>query len=214
VAIENVLVRERAIRDGLTLLFNQSHIEQCLEREIVASRAQGRSCGVLMVDIDDFKTQNDGMGHAAGSELLRLLAPMLSGAVRSVDVVARIEERDPVAVVGRYGGDEFEIVLPDTGREGLAVVAARVLAAARATSFPFEQQLMNITVSIGGACFPDDGNSAQDLMRCADEALYTAKRAGKDRYHAYSKVSRSANPSPVDAPVSCENDRRSWARTP
>src|SRR6185295_9051319 len=63
-AIENVLVRERAIRDGLTLLFNQSHIEQCLEREIVASRASGRSCGVLMVDIDDFKRKNDGLGHA------------------------------------------------------------------------------------------------------------------------------------------------------
>jgi diguanylate cyclase (GGDEF)-like protein len=184
-ALDNVLVHEHAIRDGLTLLYNQAHVEECLEREIAAAREHGRPCGVLMVDIDDFKRTNDGMGHAAGSDLLRALAPMLTSAVRSLDVVARIEERDSVAVVARYGGDEFEIVLPDTGREGLAVVATRILEAMRVTSFSHEERPITVTVSIGGACFPGDAGTARELMRRADEALYQAKQAGKDRYHAY-----------------------------
>ena len=184
VALENVLVHDHAIRDGLTLLYNQSHVEECLEREIVASRRHGRPCGVLMVDIDDFKRTNDGMGHAAGNDLLRALAPMLSGAVRSLDMVARIEARAPSAIVARYGGDEFEIVLPDTGREGLSAVAGRILEAVRVTSFPHDARTFNVTVSIGGACFPGDAGSARELMRRADEALYHAKQAGKNRYQA------------------------------
>lgn len=184
--LDNVLVHEHAIRDGLTLLYNQSHVEECLEREIAASAEHGRPCGVLMLDIDDFKRTNDGMGHAAGSDLLRALAPMLSSAVRSLDVVARIEERDPIAVVARYGGDEFEIVLPETGPEGLAVVAGRILEAMRVTSFPCEERRINVSVSIGGASFPGDAGSARELMQRADEALYRAKQAGKNRYQAYS----------------------------
>jgi diguanylate cyclase (GGDEF)-like protein len=184
IALENVLVHEHAIRDGLTLLYNQSHVEECLERELAASRRHGRPCGVLMLDIDDFKRTNDGMGHAAGNDLLRALAPMLSGAVRSLDVVARIEARAPIAIVARYGGDEFEIVLPDTGPDGLAAVAGRVLEAVRVMSFPHEARRMNVTVSIGGACFPGDASSARELMLRADEALYQAKQAGKNRYQA------------------------------
>jgi diguanylate cyclase (GGDEF)-like protein len=186
VALENVHVHEHAIRDGLTLLFNQSHVEECLEREIVAARRDGRQCGVLMIDIDDFKGTNDGMGHAAGNDLLRALAPMLSGAVRSIDVVARIEARDSHAIVARYGGDEFEIVLPDTGPDGMAAVAARVLDAVRVKSFPHEEKKSNVTVSIGGACFPGDASTARELMERADVALYQAKQAGKNRYRAYS----------------------------
>ena len=138
-----------------------------------------------MLDVDDFKRANDGMGHAAGSELLRTLATMLSTAVRSVDVVARIEDRDPIAVVGRYGGDEFEIVLPDTGAEGLAVVAERILEAMRSTSFPSGDSSCQVTVSIGGASFPGNATSARELMQRADDALYQAKQAGKNRYQAY-----------------------------
>jgi diguanylate cyclase (GGDEF)-like protein len=185
VALENVLVHEHAIRDGLTLLYNQSHVEECLEREIAASRRHGRPCGVLMVDIDDFKRTNDGMGHAAGNALLRALAPMLNGVVRSLDVVARIEEKSPIAIVARYGGDEFEILLPDTGREGLSAVAGRILETVRVTSFPHEALTLSVTVSIGGAWFPQDAGSARELMQRADEALYQAKQAGKNRYHAY-----------------------------
>jgi diguanylate cyclase (GGDEF)-like protein len=196
VALENVLVHEHAIRDGLTLLYNQSHVEECLEREIVASHHKGRPCGVLMIDIDDFKETNDGMGHAAGNDLLRALAPMLSGAVRSLDVVARIEARDSLAIVARYGGDEFEIVLPDTGREGLAVVATRILEAVRVMSFQREAKTMNVTVSIGGACFPGDASTPRELMQRADEALYRAKQAGKNRYEAYSGASGKESCSP------------------
>lgn len=184
--LDSVLVHEHAIRDGLTLLYNQSHVEECLECEIALSRQQGRPCGVLMIDIDDFKRANDGMGHAAGSDLLRALAPMISGAVRSLDVVARIEGKGGLAVVARYGGDEFEIVLPDTGPEGLGIVAARILESMRATSFPCEDGRINVTVSIGGACYPGDADNARDLMQRADEALYHAKQAGKNRYRAYS----------------------------
>jgi diguanylate cyclase len=134
-----------------------------------------------MMDIDDFKKINDTHGHDAGNEILKKVARVLATTMRTDDLVARREERDAAPVVARYGGDEFEIILPETSREGVQRAAERILDAVRKEDFRYGEKSISLAFSIGGAVYPDDATDARELLLKADEALYGAKRAGKNR---------------------------------
>jgi diguanylate cyclase (GGDEF)-like protein len=182
VAIDNALLHIKSIHDGLTGLFNHAHFEKRLEAEVARARRHGRPCGLLMMDVDDFKTINDSLGHEAGNEVLKAVSRLLGGTLRSADLVARIAERDTAPIVARYGGDEFEIILPETGRDGVQTAGDRLLEAIRREQFKYEGKTFNLSLSIGGAVCPDDAADARELILKADEALYAAKRAGKNRF--------------------------------
>jgi diguanylate cyclase (GGDEF)-like protein len=181
VAIDNALLHIKSIHDNLTNLFNHAHFEKRLDSEVARARRHGRPCGVLMMDVDDFKTINDTLGHDAGNEVLKGIARVLGTTLRGADLVARVAEKEAHPIVARYGGDEFEIILPDTTREGVLRAAERMLAAVSGETFKYNDKPMRINLSIGGAVYPDDAADARELLLRADEALYAAKRAGKNR---------------------------------
>lgn len=185
VAIDNALLHIKSIHDGLTSLYNHTHFEKRIESEVARARRHGRSCGLLMVDIDDFKKVNDTYGHETGNEILRQVGRLLSTTVRTVDLIARIQELDASPVVARYGGDEFEILLPDTTRAGLQSAGDRLLQALSAEQFFTNGRPLPVGFSLGGAVFPEDAPDARELALRADEALYMAKRTGKNRFCLY-----------------------------
>ncbi len=185
VAIDNALLHIKSIHDGLTSLYNHTHFEKRIESEVARARRHGRSCSLLMIDIDDFKKINDTHGHEVGNDVLRQIGRLLTTTVRTVDLIARIQELDTSPVVARYGGDEFEILLPDTGREGLQSAGDRLLQALGKEQFFAAGKPLSVTSSMGGAVFPQDAPDARELALRADEALYAAKRAGKNRFCVY-----------------------------
>jgi diguanylate cyclase (GGDEF)-like protein len=153
---------QRALHDPLTGLPNRTLFDQFLASQIAVCRRTGASLSVLYLDLDGFKRVNDRHGHAIGDELLRRVAGCLEHSVRESDLPARL------------GGDEFAVVLVDTGEEGAARVAQQLQAALlrpgdETTSAP------NVAASIGIAEFPQAADSAEALLRRADEAMYEAK---------------------------------------
>jgi diguanylate cyclase (GGDEF)-like protein len=143
-----------------------------LAREIERSTRFDRPLAVLMLDLDHFKQVNDAHGHARGDTVLRELASRVQEQIREVDTFAR------------YGGEEFVVVLPETTVEGAAQLAERICAAVRREPFRHDgEEPLHVTVSVGGAAFPEHGSSPATLMRAADKALYVAKGGGRDRWH-------------------------------
>jgi len=157
---------EQAFTDHLTGLANRRRFERQLEREIARSLRYDHPFCLLMLDIDNFKQVNDTFGHNAGDEALRLLAKTLQAETRGIDQAARV------------GGEEFAVLLTETGYEGGVEVAERLLESIRQMSVPGVGQ---ITASFGVAEFPSCARSTQELIECADVALYKAKRQGRDR---------------------------------
>jgi diguanylate cyclase (GGDEF)-like protein len=178
IAVEKDLLRRQSSLDRLTKLYNHAAFRRRLERELERARREGRRFGVLMLDLDDFKSINDTYGHDAGNEVLRHVARALAGTVRASDLVAR-------PTVARFGGDEFEILLPGAGREGALGTARRLVAALGGAAVPWNGRSLRVSVSVGGAVFPDDASGAAELLRRADEALYASKRSGKNRAVMY-----------------------------
>jgi diguanylate cyclase (GGDEF)-like protein len=151
--------------DSLTGLHNRRFLTQRLSDELLRSYREKCSFTVMMADVDDFKKYNDAFGHPAGDEVLRKVATILLASTRAVDTTAR------------YGGEEFAVLLTDTVGEGALQVAERIRARVAAEEFPGRK----ITISIGMAEFPVHGHSAEAVISRADEALYAAKRAGRNR---------------------------------
>ena len=175
VAVDNVLLHEEARRmsvtDGLTGLWNYRYFTMMIGKEIERAARFGRPLALLILDLDRFKLVNDVYGHQRGDTVLVELAERVRGIVRDVDTVAR------------YGGEEFVVILPETDEAGAAQAAERVRAAVQRRPFgEAGEQPLDITVSIGAAVFPLHGGSSSALLRRADEALYTAKRAGRDTW--------------------------------
>lgn len=194
VAVHNVRVHEEAQRlsltDPLTGLWNYRYLRGSLRREVERASRFGRMLTVLVLDLDHFKEVNDTYGHAAGDEVLGEFARRIRIGLREVDVAFR------------QGGEEFVVLLPETDAYGGAIVAERLGAAVRDRPVSIEgrrpgvQEEVPITVSIGIAVYPEHGSAAQQVLDAADEALYAAKRAGRDTY-------RLAEPSDViKSPVS------------
>jgi len=157
------------IRDGLTSVANVRYLNEFLEREFARSRRHGRELAVVLLDIDHFKKINDSLGHLTGDYVLRELARVVESRVRRDELFAR------------YGGEEFCLVLPETSREGATNYAEIVRKAIEDHRFLFDGTDVPVTVSCGVATFTPDMSRPVDIIRAADEALYRAKRSGRNR---------------------------------
>lgn len=173
-SIANIKLREalrtQSVRDVLTGLYNRRYLEEVLEREVRRAARAAQSLGVLMVDLDHFKTFNDTYGHDAGDAVLRETAASLSRGIRAEDFVCR------------FGGEEFVVILPTANLEAACARAERLrLKMKELTLMHQGRSMVMLTVSIGVAEFPEHGLSPHELMAAADASLYEAKRGGRDQ---------------------------------
>jgi len=168
-------VEQLAITDGLTGLYVRRYFLERLDEELNRSRRYGLKFAFLMLDIDNFKNCNDTYGHLVGDVVLREVAQIMRQSVREIDLIAR------------YGGEEFSLVLPETEAEGAKLAAERIRKKVEENIFKAYDEKLKITVSIGLSIYPEDSESAKDLIEKADEALYAAKRSGKNIVCLYNK---------------------------
>jgi diguanylate cyclase (GGDEF)-like protein/PAS domain S-box-containing protein len=166
----NDQLRKLAVTDELTGLRNRRSFEERLVMEFSMARRRKRELSVLLIDVDNFKMTNDRWGHAAGDEVLRRLGMILRTTVRLPDLPAR------------YGGEEFVVLLPESGEESAMGLAKRVMQRVAAEEWENEP----LTISVGMAAMNESLESGFQLVELADEALYAAKRAGKNRVMVHS----------------------------
>lgn len=161
--LENIL--ERAVIDGLTRLYDHDTFLALLGKEIDRAGRHSEKVSLLLLDLDDFKLVNDEFGHQKGDQVLIRLADIIRENMRAMDIA------------GRYGGEEFVIILPETDLTS-AVQSAERLRNAVESGFASD---VGLTISVGIACFPENGRDAATLISRADESLYLAKAHGKNR---------------------------------
>jgi diguanylate cyclase (GGDEF)-like protein len=163
-------LKDQVMHDGLTGLYNRRYLEESLAREESRARRSGRSLGVMMIDIDEFKRFNDTLGHAAGDAVLRAMGQYLLMAARGEDIVCR------------YGGEEFVVVMSRAPYDTVLYRAEILRQGVQNLEVEYEGRLVGpITVSIGVGIFPDQGDSVEAALRVADTALYQAKQLGRNR---------------------------------
>ena len=161
--------REKAFVDDVTSLYNARYLLSALDREVNRAARSSSKLSVLFLDLDRFKAVNDRFGHLIGSRVLRELGALLQESVRAIDTV------------GRYGGDEFTILLVDTGLEGALSVADRIRQSVADHGFGAERGLdLRLTISVGVATFPMHGETRERLLDLADKAMYLAKALGRN----------------------------------
>ncbi len=159
-----------SVTDRLTELYNHGYFKQRLDEEFKRAARFGHTMSLIMLDIDDFKAFNDTYGHPRGDDVLKSVSQVIRGCLRDMDIAAR------------YGGEEFVIVLPETDTEGALAVAERIRSDVEAKRFaPGAAHEEHRTVSVGVATSPGHATTAQRLLEAADAAMYSAKRAGKNR---------------------------------
>ena len=161
---------ERLERDSLTGVYSRREFDRILKAEVARSLRYGRAFSLLVMDIDHFKSVNDTHGHQSGDEVLRAVATIASQALRGSDLIARV------------GGEEFAILLPETAGDGAFAVAERVRAEIAVRSIKVSpDKALTLTVSIGVAACPEDADAEAELFALADQALYRAKKGGRNR---------------------------------
>ncbi len=160
-------VKALSVSDGLTGLYNHSAIVAKLEQEVQRSTRYGSALSILIFDVDDFKEVNDTYGHLAGDAVLADIGKLLKGGVRSIDSL------------GRYGGEEFLAILPETEAESAVAIGDRLRQKIGSHAFTFDDKKINLSVSCGVAIYRE-GRDTSALIRLADQNLYTAKSDGKN----------------------------------
>jgi diguanylate cyclase (GGDEF)-like protein len=169
----NRSLKEESIMDELTGKYNRRYILVELEKEIERARRYKHTLAGIMIDVDDFKKFNDRYGHLLGDAILKEVTNVFDHCIRTIDVL------------GRYGGDEFIIILPEAMTETATVVAERIKKAIQEHSIVFKKKTLKVTVSIGLHYFADLTNvDKNDFIEKIDQALYLAKTAGKNRIAA------------------------------
>jgi diguanylate cyclase (GGDEF)-like protein len=173
IAVENARAVERiqelTITDDCTGLYNARHLYKTLEAEVYRSARFGYEFTALFIDLDYFKRVNDTYGHLVGSRLLAEVGYVIKANLRLIDFAFR------------YGGDEFIILLPQTGKDSALTVAKRLLEVFRASAFLSAEGLkLNVRASIGIATYPEDARSAHEIIRLADEMMYAVKNSTRD----------------------------------
>lgn len=159
--------------DGLTELLNRKSWEEHLEKEFERQKRYKEDCALIIFDIDHFKKVNDNYGHPAGDEVIRKTADVIRQAVRKTDVA------------GRYGGEEYVILLPHTHVDSAKILAERIRKKIEAMTVHYEQYSINFTVSLGLCGFDPSLASPTAWIDCADQALYFCKENGRNQYHVY-----------------------------
>lgn len=173
-AIENSHLYEKTVTrshsDALTELWNHGYFQYLLQAELEKSRSTHAPLSLILVDIDNFKTYNDMLGHQAGDKILKTLATLIKNQSRKMDYVCR------------YGGEEFTIILPQTEKKEAFLIAERIRVDIEKYPFTNEEILPNkqLTASMGLSSFPENGLTPTELISCADNALYEAKQKGKN----------------------------------
>jgi len=165
---------QRAARiDAKPSLYTATFWHQLAEHELERARQRGSTVGVLMIDLDHFKNVNDTYGHPAGDQVLAAVAAEVKAQVRQLDTAAR------------FGGEELVVVLPAISADALYTVAERIRSHIETVSIdatsPHGPTILHVTASVGGALFPDAGDSLDQVLLAADTALYAAKNAGRNR---------------------------------
>jgi diguanylate cyclase (GGDEF)-like protein/PAS domain S-box-containing protein len=173
-------LRAQAIHDPLTDLFNRRYLDETLDRELARASREGYPLCVIMMDIDHFKQMNDTHGHEAGDLVLKALAKTLSLRNRRGDFACR------------FGGEEFVVVMPNIAIDTAYRRAEELRTALNRLSVPFENYRLTITISMGIACFPTNGEDRESLLRAADRAMYAAKKAGRDYIITYDRLDASS----------------------
>ncbi len=175
-ALGNLRLREtlrmESIRDTLTGLYNRRHMEESLAREASRARRRGTPVGIIMLDVDHFKTFNDTHGHEAGDVVLRELGVLLQSGIRGEDIACR------------YGGEEFLLILPDSTIEATQRRAEEIRQRAQALRITYHQKMLNVTISLGVATLPEYGEDVATVVNAADSALYRAKEGGRNQVMA------------------------------
>ncbi|GEM_PF-525712 len=158
-----------AVTDDLTGLAVREHFQKKMGIELTRAQKAGASLSVLLIDIDRFKVYNDSLGHSAGDKLLRQIGTLL------------LQVRRPGDLAGRFGGEEFACLYPGTSREEALRRAEQIRVRVEATPVDLRREMARITVSIGVAGFPADGDTVEKLLQAADRRLYHAKHSGRNR---------------------------------
>jgi len=163
-------LRESAVRDSLTGLYNRRHTLDFLKKQFYIAQHGGKPISVILLDVDHFKKFNDTFGHDAGDFVLKMTGALLQHSVRKGEVASR------------YGGEEFLLVFPDTPMDSATRMAEEIRQKVESNRFQYEDlSLGTVTLSLGVACFPLHGQTEEDVIKAADNALYQAKRDGRNR---------------------------------
>jgi len=170
---DRLRLEHMATTDSLTELANRRHFMRIFALQLERAKRYKRRLSLIFLDIDHFKQVNDTYGHATGDEVLKGVARVLRHTARKTDTVAR------------YGGEEFAILMEETGPAGAQRIAERIQEALKKQPFGPQDALFFKTVSVGVATFPQHGDAPERLIACADEALYQAKRNGRDQITLY-----------------------------
>ena len=163
-------LEELAMTDPLTGLYNYRYLQKCLDTEIIRAQRFAHPFCFVMLDIDDFKRVNDTFGHVGGDAVLKALSDSIRATLRTCDSAYR------------YGGEELSILMPETSRDGALVAIERLMGVIRSQRVVYDRHTIQVTVSMGRAAYPAQAEEKTALIRCADQALYAAKRAGKNRW--------------------------------
>jgi diguanylate cyclase (GGDEF)-like protein/PAS domain S-box-containing protein len=183
-------LREQAVRDPLTLLFNRRFLEESLEREIQLAARKKQSIAVLFLDLDHFKRFNDTFGHDAGDMVLQSLADLFRNFFRATDICCR------------YGGEEFAVILPESSSHNAAIRADALRSEVKRLQLQYRKQTIGqLTLSVGVAAYPEHGSTSVELLKIADQCLYESKSRGRD-------VVTVASPQNARLPVDPVIDRR------
>lgn len=167
-----------AIHDPLTGAKNRGELERILSVEFNRSERYGESCAALLVDLDNFKNVNDTHGHQVGDRVLKHICGLISDELRKFDII------------GRYGGEEFVIVLPEGTMAEARHFALRILEIVRNNPFVEEGLAIPVSISLGLACYPESGSNVAEVIGMADKAMYQAKKQGRDRFVCASDLTR------------------------
>jgi diguanylate cyclase (GGDEF)-like protein len=169
----------RANTDGLTELYNHRQFHERLEQEIARGSRFGAVFSIIMLDIDLFKVYNDIYGHLAGDQILRQMGELIRSSIRKLDIPFR------------YGGEEFTVILPEARLDNAYKIAERIRKTVESEA---SSKAMPVTVSVGVASWPSDGITREELIGCADAALYRAKQSGRNRTCLSSDIVKSGTP--------------------
>jgi len=166
-------IEQIAITDSLTEVHTRRHTIDRFGEELKRSKSRNIKMSFLMIDVDHFKKFNDQYGHITGDQILREIGGLISDNIREIDIA------------GRYGGEEFCVILPDTDRQGAHYAAERIRRAAQEASIKAYDTTVKVTLSIGTSTFPDDGKKMDELIDKADWALYRSKKYGRNTVRSF-----------------------------